>query len=329
MFLTKNKIILLVPVAFAVGWISSNLYFKDKISNYYPKPVRENPANYKYINPPLYADNSEAVYPELNQLKNKLSKYIKKTEGQNNIDRVSVYFRDLNTNMWTGVDEDAKYIPSSMLKVLTLITYLKLIEDSPDILNQKLPYTQTTNTDQHYVPEQRLENGVYNIEVLLGQSIVYSDNDAHDALTSPIEKNIADFYQRMQLSSLPSRLDNFFSSREMSRIFRTLFNSSYLSESYSEQALELLTRTNFNRGLVAGVDPNIIVAHKFGEYTEPSNSLEDTRKKQLHDCGIVYYPNKPYVLCVMTEGDSFDDLEGVIKDISRIAFVYVKENDIR
>jgi len=27
---------------------------------------------------------------------------------------------------------------------------------------------------------------------------------------------------------------------------------------------------------------------------------------QLHDCGIVYYPETPYLLCVMTKGWNFE-----------------------
>ena len=35
----------------------------------------------------------------------------------------------------------------------------------------------------------------------------------------------------------------------------------------------------------------------------------------MHDCGIVYIPNSPYLLCIMTKGNSNDKLLKVISDM--------------
>ena len=48
--------------------------------------------------------------------------------------------------------------------------------------------------------------------------------------------------------------------------------------------------------------------------------------KQLHDCGIVYYPKHPYLLCVMTRGDSFEYLDDTIRDISHLVYQEVNEH---
>jgi hypothetical protein len=81
----------------------------------------------------------------------------------------------------------------------------------------------------------------------------------------------------------------------------------------SEKALAYLARTDYRKGLVAGVPPTIAVAHKFG--LRRMNEM-----KQLHDCGIVYYPDHPYLLCVMTSGPVPDYLDTTIADISRFIF---------
>lgn len=47
---------------------------------------------------------------------------------------------------------------------------------------------------------------------------------------------------------------------------------------------------------------------------------------ELHDCGIIYYPNNPYVLCVMTRGDSMEELKKIISTISLMTY---KEVDSR
>ncbi len=60
----------------------------------------------------------------------------------------------------------------------------------------------------------------------------------------------------------------------------------------------------------------IPVSHKFGE--AGTGNVE----RQLHDCGIVYFPDHPYLACIMTRGKDTDELKKSIVDISR--FIYEK-----
>jgi beta-lactamase class A len=69
--------------------------------------------------------------------------------------------------------------------------------------------------------------------------------------------------------------------------------------------------------LVAGVPAGIPVAHKFGETGQVGG------ERQLHDCGIVYYPNSPYILCIMTRGNNFEELPNIIKQISSEVYKHV------
>jgi hypothetical protein len=59
--------------------------------------------------------------------------------------------------------------------------------------------------------------------------------------------------------------DNNIRVKDYATFFRVLFNSSYLNKKNSEWVLELLSTTEFNSGIVAGLSPDIQVAHKFGE----------------------------------------------------------------
>lgn len=56
------------------------------------------------------------------------------------------------------------------------------------------------------------------------------------------------------------------------------------------------------------------VAHKTGYWYEG---------EQFHDCGIVYYPENPYILCVMTQGFSLSEANAVIANLSRVTYEYV------
>ena len=83
----------------------------------------------------------------------------------------------------------------------------------------------------------------------------------------------------------------------------------------SEHALSLLAQSGYDVGIKAGVPKDVEVAHKFGERSGFEGDL-----KQLHDCGIIYYPENPYLLCVMTQGQNFDDLSATIGMISKMVY---------
>jgi len=315
---------LIILIVFVLG-LFIGMYLKSfsKVPMVYP--VRENSTKYNYINPIILIDNSKVTYKELNPLKDDVEKYINKEISSQEAERISFYFRDMNSSAWTGVNADDKFYPASILKVVTMMTYLRSAEDDPNIMNQKLFYKNYPIDEQNYPPSLTLSDGYYNIGRLLGQSIIESDNSAEKALYENKVNEHLEALRILRLPAPPTPLADFMSPREVSNIFRSLYGSTYLLDSYSEQALGFLTQTNFKQGLNQGVDSNIKIAHKFGEYTIDQKDDTATPDYELHDCGIVYYPQKPYFICVMTEGKKFADLEKIIGQISSITFSYIKK----
>lgn len=317
--LPKNVVLgVFVLLAFCLGWVShTSIAGKSE-------QVREDSNKYKYINSLLYVDNSSTVFKELNPLKDQVDKYINDQVREGKADRVSFYYRDLNSSKWTGVDPDEKFIPGSILKVATMMVYLDLSEDNPDILSQKLYYRKDPTEHQNYPPSVELPDGYYTVSELIDHSIIESDNAAALALSIPRLKEIEQFYKTLRLTLPPTQVADFMSARDISKIFRTLYSSTYLVESYSDQVLKFLTQTKFDKGLVAGVDNSVEVAHKFGEYSVYYPNNEKPPEYQLHDCGIVYVPSKPYFICVMTQGKNLSNLENVLADVSRMTYQFAK-----
>lgn len=102
-----------------------------------------------------------------------------------------------------------------------------------------------------------------------------------------------------------------------------LYNSTYLPRESSQEILTFLSHSSFTAGLVAGVPDTTTVAHKFGERAiDPGQNIS-----QLHDCGIVYVPRQPYILCVMTQGYDYDELAKVIAEVSRRTYDAVTKSD--
>jgi hypothetical protein len=89
----------------------------------------------------------------------------------------------------------------------------------------------------------------------------------------------------------------------------------------SEKGLELLSKIDFEDGIRKVIPVSTPVADKFGEYYLIENGV--AKEHQLHDCGIVYHPKHPYIICIMTKGDSLDSLKKVLQDISKIVYINV------
>ena len=305
------------------GWFG-NIYLEQRgvIGEASSIPVREDSTEYKYINPFLFLDNAEEDFPELDPLKNQVSKYIDEAMEKGEAEKTSFYFRDMNTSKWTGVNEDELYAPASMLKVAIMVVYLKLAKDDPSILNQKFYYKQEDYPGQFY-KSKTFPDGLYSASDLIKQMIVNSDNVIAPLLVKGHSNEILDFYKHLRLPETAKLGEDFLSAKLYSRIFRVLYNGTYLPRSISEQALQLLTYTNFDKGLRQGVPEDVVIAHKFGE----SGLYKDGawNYHELHDCGIVYLHKKPYFICIMTKGSDFKNLEKIIGDISKITFEYQKE----
>ena len=161
---------------------------------------------------------------------------------------------------------------------------------------------------------------MYTIRDLIYRMVVYSDNDAFFYLTKIVNPDeLKKVYSSLRMLDLPlNKSDSFLSIQTYESFFRILYNASYLTHDASNWALDLMTSSEFKAGLIAGVPSTVKVAHKFGEHSEESNT-----PVQLHDCGIIYYPKHPYLLCVMTQGTDMNLLADVIAGVSRTVYTEI------
>lgn len=316
--------IIFFSTGFSLGWV-----FHKQKAVIIPTSIRENSSDYKFIHPFLFLQVPEdESTPEFQSLKNTVSKYVSNTISKNNATDVSVYFRELESNRWIGINADDKYAPASMLKVASLIAFFRAYQDNPDLISREITLGTgniADNEQAYYPPAHKLKSGeVYTVKDLLSYMIIESDNNALDAINFVTgEKILNKTYTELRIpipTNNQDAVDDFFTAKMISRLFRTLYNGTYISQALSEKALNLLTQTNFKEGLVAGVPQGTTVAHKFGERTlnivNPDLPSSNRTIRELHDCGIVYEPNNPYFICVMTKGQDFPSLQKIIVDIS-------------
>lgn len=290
--------------------------------------VSEN-CTYTYINPLRCLENGTKQTGEYTAFRKKLQQKIDEWAQSGVVENVSIQFRDLENGPTMSINVQEEFAPASLLKVPLLMAVYRKSEKEPDFLKNKITVNVNLIDDNQAIePEKSVEKGkTYSIDDLLYKMIVNSDNKSTVLLRQQLRETETD--QEWYITTLSdlgikdftldSTDDDFITVKNYASLFRILYNASYLNRDDSEKALSLLSKVEFDDGIVAGVPKDVQVAHKFGVRDFPNESLN-----QLHDCGIVYYPKNHYLLCIMTRGDKVVDLVKVIQEISTQVFQEVK-----
>src|SRR5258705_3334803 len=254
-------------------------------------------------------------------VKDQLTQYIDDEKKKGNAVDISVYLRKPSTLSWFEINGGEVYMPSSIMKISIMVYYLLEARVHPEVLQQKIYFGQHNEdlNHQNILSDQLRLNRDYTIYELLQALMAHSDNDASSLLAKNMDEKV---YKEIFSDLNMPEPDIFHSDYTMnvlqcSKFFRLLFTANYLGREMSEKGLELMTHCDFKDGIMKGLDSTVTVAHKFGERT--GNGF-----KELHEGGIVYVDNHPYILCIMTRGTDYDKLSDIIGNISRIAYENLK-----
>lgn len=286
--------------------------------------VRE--GGFRYVSPLLECDSDRDLLRsrELRPFKQRVEAVVAELSRRGDAERVAVYFRELNDGIWFSVNEGLAFSPASMRKVPMMIAILKTAERSPELLSRGIvaDLKQDHDAQQNFKPSQPLVPGrTYPVGELLTRMVVQSDNNAFMLLSRIVDpEELGKVYGLLSMRTPRSGgEEDAFSVLTYASFFRVLYNGTYLAKETSDLALEQLAQAEFRAGIVAGVPSGVIVAHKFGERSDDASG-----ERQLHDCGIVYYPRHPYLLCVMTRGARFEPLAGAIASISKVVYEEIR-----
>ena len=223
-----------------------------------------------------------------------------------------IYFEDLQTGSWVGINERELFIPSSLLKLPIAITIMKLVEDGRISLDKELVLTKEELDSRSGL--LYLEGEGYSLTVmkLMELMLKKSDNTAAFVLLRQIpEEDLFDAQESVGILIDRESTEEFLSPKRMANLFRSLYLSNYLRRSSSQYILSILGDTDFNDGIPSGLPEEVKVAHKTGFWLE---------QQHFHDCGIVYYPNNPYLLCIMTKNNTKAESDLFMGKISNLVY---------
>jgi beta-lactamase class A len=329
LMLTKKVPLYFVLIAFAFPgmlFLLGFCYFNDKSSSELAAAeellINYNECNnynikrlsgYQFIRPLLYAEPT-CESNQLAQYKTDIQSLIEKNKNQGNITTASVYIREFLKAEWISINENEKYSPGSLLKIPELITFYKMNEDNPGVLNQKVLYAKPFVANKHatFLSKQIKLGETYTIRELLEYMIVYSDNNATLLLNSIInQKAFKRTFTDIGLSEPDFNASQYpITANDFSIFMKELFNASYLNKEDSEACLNLLSKSDFRDGMLSGLPESCATAHKFGEggFDNAPNFSESA---------IVYCGKRPYLVTIMTKGTDMKKLPKVVGEISK------------
>ncbi len=313
----------LIVIVFILGIFVGNFISAKKYTSFIDSIhlVRSDITQYPFVHPLVGFQTPNAL--NIDQFSSMAGLVKKSLSGNRFVLRYSVYFRDFNSGLWFGINENDTYSPASMLKVPFAMAAYKQQEANPNFLNEYKTYTSVlaniNKEDPLNASSSLVVGQAYTIKDSIKKMIVDSDNGAKDILGNSIDKKIIDgVYENLGIGVPPDEGEYLISPKQYIQFFRTLYGGTYLSDANSNELLKLLADASFTKGLAGGVPKDILVAHKFGEHiVTTDNSLNST---ELSDCGIVYHPKHPYLLCIMTQGKDETDLAEAISDASKIIY---------
>lgn len=166
---------------------------------------------------------------------------------------------------------------------------------------------------------------------LIYRMIAHDDPAAYALLYANLPaRRLERIFKDLKVEYDPHKQEDSLSLKAFAEFYSVLFNASYLSEEMSEKALRYLSMFSFRDGMSSGIPPNIDIVSRHGE--RMIATTEDGEEKELtqaHEFGIIYNPNRPFLLGIMARGNDFDQLETAIRDITHLVYEKVDQQSQR
>lgn len=279
-----------------------------------PPANSQNPDDFPLLSKRIFQDNPSAAIINFTGLRTSLKDYYQK----NNLTG-SLYFEYLPTGTSIRVNDNEKEVAASLIKLPVAMELYRAAELNKTDLDKTITLKQEWLNDKFGTLYEKGAGYQLTLREAAKIMLTESDNTALTAIAMSIEGLVAtdenpfesldvDFQQNQDLTIS-------ISARSYSSILKCLYFSCYLEKPHSQELLKYLTEATFTSRLVAGIDDNDIpVAHKIGNFGDTTQS----------DCGIVYVPEKNYILCAMVDGPDNDISNGHIAELSRITYDFVK-----
>lgn len=263
--------------------------------------------NYPLLNPDreLYAQDDLIV--NVQPLRDQLNEI-------GNDHGVSIYFELLNTGANIAVNKDVKMWPASLMKIPIALAVMKKVEDGQWTMDKEFTLMEKDKNSIFGNLYQKQTGTRLTTKEVLDELLINSDNTARNMLVRNLKES--EFVRVLEHLGIDYdyKNDEQITAKRYSVFWRALFSSTYLTPENSQKIIEIMTRSSSTDFMGQALPKDVIFSHKIGVLYD---------ENVYADSGIVYVPQRPYIVTVMISGHSEQESKDIMKDISKKIYSYI------
>lgn len=272
--------------------------------------------------------NNLKIAKYLNSISRVITEETKKISGTPDAGTLGVVFYDLKLNKSIGINADKEFPAASLIKVPVLIEFYNQVNQGKINPQTQIILKEKDKVSGGGILRHKPAGSKFTLEKLAELMITESDNTATDILIKllgfyNINKTIKElgckntFIKRTiwDFDAVKTGKDNVTTPEDMTLILRKLYRGEVLNKEISNKILNIMKKTKrrdmipaglprtteshvckshiikvWDKPVVRGLPKEVVVAHKTGELAG-----------MVHDVGIVYCNDNPYILCLLSK----------------------------
>ena len=251
-------------------------------------------------------------------LEDKLKKFIDEQKGN-----VAVSIKDLRSGKEIKINADMEFPSASIIKIAIMSELFNKINEGVYRLDDVIEIKEEMKTGGDGILKELSYGHRFTLIEICTLMIIVSDNMATNILIDLLSMDKINScikklgmkktrLQRKMMDSLAVKegRNNFTSAEDFSLVLELIYRGENANEVYSNIMLNILKKQQVRGRLDLYLPEGVLIAHKTGDL----DNLE-------HDGGIVFLPEKEYIICVLTnEVNSNKDGREIIGEISRMVY---------
>ena len=307
----KKLLIIASTSVLVLAGLTGTYFLGKHVSRTQQKTSQSSSSNYPLLAKRLFVESPNDQILNFAPLRTELNAYMNAIGKQN-----SVYFEYLPSGTSIKVGDTNELVAASLTKIPVVMQLYKAKElgklNLDDMVPLKQEFLDSASGDLYKM------GAGYQLSLRQAAQKTLEDSDNTAALTIIDATQTKVSSSDAPYSALDLQIERdknnqiVIDSKSYSSFLKCLYFSCYLNNDDSQEVLDYLSSSKFNDRLTAPIPNDIKVAHKIGTFSTKIQS----------DCGIIYLPNRQYLLCVML---AMPDPEASknIANISKITYDYV------
>lgn len=311
----NKKILVVLSIANLLLLAVNGIWLKSTLER--PKESTDNLTSmseskkYPLLSKRIFAENQNDVLLNFVSLRKQLETRFNEVDAPK-----SFYFEYLPSGTSVRIGENTELIAASLIKVPLTMNLYKAVELGKINLDKTVTITESEIDGGFGDLWEKGAGTKITLREAARLALSESDNTAMHVIFDATVGLLPSDQESLNNLDIDQNIENgqaVINAKSYASILKSLYLSSYLQRQSSEEILSYLSKSTATNRLTAKLPSDTTVAHKIGVYNSDWSES---------DCGIIYAPKRPYMVCIMV-GLPDDQANKFIADTSKLIYDYV------